>query len=120
MRARRRIVERLGDPVRDLLAQVVLQFAGQVVDVLPGQLEEIDQHPLDKPVLSQQRYGELLAFGRETNALIRGMLYETELREALEHGSDRGRRYRHIPGNIAGADDFHLFLESENAFGILF
>jgi hypothetical protein len=88
----RRIPERRGNQLFELLGDVVLEHLGLVVDTIPRHAERLRQVQLEQPVMAQNLERDAPARLGQLHPVVRGMLDQAEPVELLDHvRGGRGR-----------------------------
>ena len=87
----RRVTECDGDALLEVLADVVLQDLGLIVDAVPGHSERLGEERLEQPVMADHLEGHPLTRRRQLGALIRLVAHQPERRHPFQHRGDRAR-----------------------------
>ena len=102
MRARLGPVERDEDAVLDLLGDLVLEAGGEPVGLVPGVAEHVGEEPLDDAVPADRRQRAPAPVGGELDALVRLVVDEAAVGQALDGGGDGAGRQAEPLGQHAG------------------
>ena len=93
--------QHLVDTVDEAIRDDVLQLLGLVVDLVPAESHHPDQEQLDQAMAAEDQRGQLLAGGREPDAVVRLVLDQPRLRERLDHRRRGARRDAERRGELA-------------------
>ena len=93
MRATRRTVERHEQPVFHFLGQLVLELGSEPVGLVPGVAEHVGEEALDDAVPADRRNRQTAAGHRQLDAVVRLVVNEPAVGQALDgRGDGAGRQ----------------------------
>ena len=98
------IAERGGDPLLEVLADVVLEHLGLVVDLVPGHPEGLGEERLEQPVMADHLEGHPLPRRGQLDAPVGLVADQAELGHPLDHRRHRSRRDAEPLGEGRGPD----------------
>ena len=86
------IAEGRRDPLLEVLADVVLQHLGLVVDAIPGHPERLGEERLEQAVMADHLEGHALSGPGQLDAAVGLVADEPEIGHLLDHRGDGPRR----------------------------
>ena len=97
-----RVLQKGVDPVDEEITDGMLHMLRLFVDLIPREVERLDEEQLDQPVTTQHAQGEFAPLRRQRDPFVRAIVCQARFRERLEHAGDRARRHRQFGCQLTG------------------